>query len=202
MLTFLESLLETLEELSASPWFYFAIFAIALLDSVIPVVPSETTVILGGAAAGSGELSILAVVALGALGALIGDSTAYVLGRSLERPVKRLLFRGPKGAGRLANLSEQIARRGGFLLITARFIPGGRTALTVTCGVTKQPYAAWFLRWDLLAVVIWASYAGGLGYFFGQRFDHGTAFMYAFGTALTVTVIIEIVQRLRHRSSD
>jgi membrane protein DedA with SNARE-associated domain len=76
----LDSMLDWLESFSSSPWFYAVIFAIALLDSVIPVVPSETTVILGGIAAGQDNLSIVLVIGLGALGAFVGDSSAYGLG--------------------------------------------------------------------------------------------------------------------------
>ena len=32
----------------------------------------------------------------------------------------------------------QINDRGGLLLITARFIPGGRTAVTIASGITRQ----------------------------------------------------------------
>ena len=64
------------------------------------------------------------------------------------------------GGGR----TEQIRRRGGLLLLTARFIPGGRTAMTISCGLTGQPFLAWFTRWDLLATFLWASYAGLLGF--------------------------------------
>lgn len=195
------SVLDWLETFSSSPWFYLVIFIIALLDSVIPIVPSETTVIVGGIAAGQGKLSIILVIALGAIGAYIGDSTAYGLGRRSDTLIKRWFFRGEKGEDRLLRAGEQIRKRGGFLLITARFIPGGRTALTFSCGLTRQPFMAWFTRWDILAVIIWASYAGGLGFFFGDRFedDHTAAFWWAFGTALSVTVLIEVVRYLRNR---
>lgn len=198
-----DSVLTWLETFSSSPWFYVVIFVIALLDSVIPVVPSETTVILGGIAAGQGKLSIVAVIAVGALGAYVGDTAAYSLGRRSGTLIKRWFFRGEEGAARLDRAGDQIRKRGGFLLITARFIPGGRTALTFSCGVTKQPFFAWFTRWDILAVIIWASYAGILGYFFGDRFedDHTTAFWWAFGSALSVTVLIEVVRFIRGRLS-
>ncbi|MCP5032344.1 MAG: DedA family protein, partial [Actinomycetia bacterium] len=58
----MNSLLDWLDSFSGSPWFYLVIFVIALLDSVIPVVPSETTVIVGGIAAGQGDLAILLVI--------------------------------------------------------------------------------------------------------------------------------------------
>lgn len=195
------SLLDWLETFSSSPWFYLVIFTIALLDSVIPIVPSETTVILGGIAAGQDRLSIVLVIAIGAFGAYVGDTTAYGLGRRSQTLITRWFFRGEKGADRLSRAGEQIRRRGGLLLITARFIPGGRTALTFSCGLTRQPFFAWFTRWDILAVIIWAGYAGSLGFFFGDRFgdDHATAFWWAFGTALSVTVMIEVVRFVRGR---
>lgn len=200
------AVIDWLDSFSASPWFYLVIFVIALLDSVIPLVPSETTVIVGGIAAGQGDLVAPAVIALGATGAYVGDTTAYLLGRTAGGPITRLFFRGEKGADRLARIGAQIRRRGGFLLVTARFIPGGRTALTFSCGLTRQPFWTWFTRWDLLAVSIWAIYAGSLGYFFGDRFedDHTAAFWWAFGTALAVTLGIEAGRYVRSRlnSSD
>jgi hypothetical protein len=63
---------------------------------------------------------------------------------------------------RLAVARDQIRRRGGLLLITARFLPGGRTVLTLTCGATLQP-RKWFMAWDLAAVLIWATYSAGMG---------------------------------------
>jgi len=197
---FVNSLLDWLQTFTSSPWFYVVIFGIAFFDSVIPAVPSETTVILGGIAAGQGELLIVLVLLLGAVGAFLGDSTAYLIGSRSGGWVSRLLFRGDKGARRLEQAREQIRARGGLLLITARFIPGGRTALTFSCGLTHQRYP-WFVRWDAIACVIWACYAGLLGYFFGERFkdNHTAAFWWAFGTALSVTVLIEVVRWVRHR---
>jgi membrane protein DedA with SNARE-associated domain len=193
-----ESLLGQLETISSSPWFYLAIFGIALLDSVIPAVPSETTVILGGIAAGQGHLAIPVVIGLGALGAFIGDSIAYRLGVQAGPFITGRLFGGERGRARLEAAGEQIRVRGGMLLVTARFIPGGRTAVTFSCGLTGQPYG-WFLRWDAVAVLVWATYAGLLGYLFGERFDHNTAFWWAFGTALSVAATVEVVRAVRRR---
>lgn len=193
-------ILNWLESATSSPWFYLVIFAIALLDSVIPAVPSETTMILGGIAAGQGELIIALVIVLGALGAFAGDQLAYQLGLRASDFLKRRLFSTEKGEERLANASKQIAKRGGPLLITARFIPGGRTAMTCSCGITQQPLG-WFIKWDIIAAILWASYAGGLGFIFGERFedDHTTAFYLAFGAALGITVLIEIVRWVLER---
>ncbi|MGE5210641.1 MAG: DedA family protein, partial [Acidobacteriota bacterium] len=85
-----------------------------------------------------------------------------------------------------------------MLLITARFIPGGRTILTVSSGITAQP-RLWFAAWVAVAGTIWATYAAGLGYIFGQAFedDHAAAFWLAFGTALGITLLSELVRWVR-----
>ena len=72
--------------------------------------------------------------------------------------------------------------------------------LTVSSGLTQQP-RRWFASWVAVAAVIWATYAAGLGYLFGQAFenDHAIAFWLAFGTALGITAMIEIIRWIRDR---
>jgi membrane protein DedA with SNARE-associated domain len=98
----------------------------------------------------------------------------------------------------------QIHERGGLLLVTARFIPGGRTILTLACGITGQP-RRWFVRWASIAAAIWATYAAMLGYLGGRTFqdNHTLAFGVAFGTAVSVTVVIEAVRwALKRRAGE
>lgn len=187
----------------SSNWYFLAIiFGVAFFDSVVPVVPSETMVIIGGVAAGIGDQNVLLVIASGAVGAFLGDNTAYLIGARLSALIQRRADRRPKLQTRLDWAREQIRIRGGLLLITARFIPGGRTALTVTSGITHQP-RRWFMGWVAVAVVIWATYAALLGYIGGQTFEdnHTLAFLVAFGLALAMTGLIELVRHLRARAS-
>ena len=187
-----------LEDFSASGWFLLIIFVIALLDSVIPVVPSETMVIIGGVAAGQGDQVLLLVIVAGATGAFVGDNTAYALGRGLSGWINRKAEERPTWRTRLDWAAEQIQVRGGPLLVTARFIPGGRTALTVSSGITHQP-RRWFVGWVVVAVTIWATYAAVLGWWFGDNFDHTTALLLAFGAALAINVLIEVIRHYRNK---
>jgi membrane-associated protein len=200
---FVTDLIDELNELSGHWWFLAIIFAIAYLDSVIPIVPSETTVILGGVAAGLGDQSLPLVIACGAVGAFLGDNTAYLIGAKMSGFIQRNAAKKPKRQARLDWATTQIRNRGGLLLITARFIPGGRTALTLSSGITHQP-RAWFVSWIALAAAIWASYAALLGYFGGKAFadDHTTAFLVAFGTAIGITLVIEVVRHVRDSSKS
>jgi membrane protein DedA with SNARE-associated domain len=194
-------LIEELDEIAGNWWFLFVIFGIAFLDSVIPVVPSETAVILGGLAAyDHGVDRLLLVIVAGASGAFLGDNFAYLLGHRFRPRVERFASTRPKLSARLDWARTQIRTRGGPLLVTARFIPGGRTALTITSGLTHQP-RRWFASWIGLAAVIWATYASLLGYIGKDRFkdNHTAAFLFAFGAAVSITVVIEIVRHVRSR---
>ncbi|MGA9277107.1 DedA family protein [Ilumatobacter sp.] len=193
---------DRLQDFSAYWWFPLVVFAVALLDSVFPIVPGETMVIVGGVAAGQGNQSIVLIILVAAIGAFIGDNLAYFIGRHFSERVDDWADRKPSRSSRLDAADRQIKIRGGLLLITARFIPGGRTILTISCGLTNQPWP-WFAKWIIIATTIWGSYAALLGYFFGQAFedDHALAFWLAFGAALAITGLIELVRWLRHRGS-
>jgi len=195
-----DSLTSWLTDVSGNWWFLIVIGVIALLDSVIPIVPSETCLIIGGVAAANGEYPLWAVILCGAAGAFLGDNLAYLIGRRAAGRFERRAERKPSFASRLLWAKTQIALRGGLLLITARFIPAGRTVLTLSCGITRQP-RRWFVFWIAIAVAIWATYAALLGYVGGKTFEdnHTAAFLVAFGLALGVTLVIELVRHIRNR---
>jgi len=196
MLAILDDVFDRLQDVSNSHWFYAIIAAIALLDSIIPIVPSETAVILGGIAAAQHHLNIWVVIGTGAFGALVGDNVAYSIGKRFSGPIQRWYNKKPKRARKLEWATNQLRTRGGSLLLTARFIPGGRTIITLTSGITNQK--RWkFIFFVIIACSLWAGYAAGLGYLFGDRFEKGskTALLLALGVALSLTVLIEIVRR-------
>ncbi|MFK8024183.1 MAG: DedA family protein [Ilumatobacter sp.] len=191
-----------LEDFSTNWWFLLVIVVVAFLDSVFPVVPSEGLMIVGGVAAGQGNQQIALVIVCGAVGAFCGDNLAYWIGRRFSGRVDRWADRRLKRRSRLDAAGRQLRVRGGPLLVTARFVPGGRTVLTVSSGLTGQPWR-WFMRWIAVAATLWAVYAGSVGFFFGQVFEdnYTLAFWLAFVAALSVTGIIELIRWLRARGA-
>lgn len=200
VLAVLDDLFNGLEKVSTSQWFYLIIFSIAFLDSVFPVVPSETAVILGGIAAGQGHLNLAAVIFLGATGAALGDNTAYAIGYRFSAPIQRWYAKKEKRARKLEWANDQLRVRGGSLLLTARFIPGGRTVVTVSSGITRQPRRR-FATFVALACVVWALYAAILGFVAGEQFkdSHTKAFVFAFIAAVSVSGLLEVVQHFRKK---
>lgn len=186
---------------SGSSWSYFVIFIIAVIDAFFPVVPSETVLVIGGSFAASGDLNLLLVIVAGAAGAILGDNISYGIGSWVgERTVKRW-FRSEKAHKRLEWAERTLDERGAYIIIIARFIPGGRTAVTFSAGYI--PTFAWrrFIVYDIAAGCIWATYAVLLGYFGGKTFeDHplwGVAL--ALGIALTLGLVVELVRHVRQR---
>jgi membrane-associated protein len=172
----------------ASGWAYAIILVLALLDALVPVVPSESSVITAGVLASSGELSVPLIVAAAATGAFAGDNTAYLLGRRFGRRIEARFFNGERGRKQIRWAERQLDERGGELIVIGRFIPGGRTAVTLSAGTLRYPWRR-FALFDGVAALGWAFYATLLGYFGGRAFEHAPwkglllAFAIAFGVA-------------------
>jgi membrane protein DedA with SNARE-associated domain len=187
----------------STDWSYAAIFAVAAIDAFFPLVPSETVVITGGVLAGAGDLSLLLVILCASTGAIVGDNISYGLGHWLgEHTVKRV-FRGEKSHKGFEWAERQLEERGTYLIVVARFIPGGRTATTFSAGYIQTfPYRR-FIAADVLAGFIWGTYAACLGYFGGKTFEQQpwkgliVAFVVAVGIATTVEVVRHRRQKRR-----
>ena len=192
------------EWVSGEWWSYLIIFGIAVVDAFFPVVPSETLVVIGGSLAASGDLVLILVVLAGATGAVIGDNISYWIGHFVgERTVKRL-FRTEKWHRRLEWAEQTLDERGAYIILIARFIPGGRTAVTFSAGYVQTFPWRRFIVYDITAGILWATYAASLGYFGGKTFeDHpfwGLAL--ALGLALTAGLVVELVRHMLKRRRE
>ena len=119
---------------------YAVAVLVPALDALIPLLPSETVVIaLGVATAGSADPRIGVLVALAAFGAFLGDNVAYLIGRRFGPAVERRLLIGERGQRRRAWAQRSLDRFGARIIVACRFVPGGRTAVTLTCGLVGFP---------------------------------------------------------------
>jgi len=184
----------------ASGWAYAIIFLLALLDALVPVVPSETSVITAGVVASSGDLSVPAIVLAAAGGAFAGDNTAYLLGRRFGTRIEARFFSGERGRKQIQWAERQLAERGGELIVIGRFIPGGRTAVTLSAGTLQYPWRR-FVLFDAAAALIWALYATLLGYFGGRAFEDAPwkGLLLALAIAFGVAGLIELTRWLLKR---
>jgi membrane-associated protein len=188
----------------ASGWAYAILFGFAFLDALLPVVPSETAVITAGVVAATGHLSLPLILAAAVCGAFAGDNAAYAIGFRFGPYAKDRYFRGDRGRRTIRWSERQLAERGGELILVARFVPGGRTAVMLTAGAARYPWSR-FAVFDAVAGLVWASYAALLGYFGGKAFEHmpGVGLILALAIAFAVTGALELGRRYarRHRRS-
>jgi membrane protein DedA with SNARE-associated domain len=177
---------------------YLIAFFIPALDAVFPVLPGESAIIaLGVTTAGSVDPRIALLVGCAAAGAFIGDNVCYLLGRRFGPAVQRRFFATPKGAKARAWAERSLDRYGTQLIVVCRFIPGGRTAVTLTCGLTGYPRRR-FVPATAVAAVIWALYAFFIGRLGGQAFENNpwAGLVIAFGASIAISAVIEVIRRL------
>jgi membrane-associated protein len=181
---------------------YVIAILVPALDAVLPVLPSETAIIaLGVATAGSTDPRIALLVFCCAAGAFLGDNLSYLLGRRFGPWAERRFFPGAKGARRRAWAERSLEQFGTPLIVVCRFVPGGRTAVTLCCGIIGYSRRR-FIVATALAGSIWAVYSFFLGRLGGKAFaDQPLAGLaVAFGVTVVISGLVELIRRIRrHR---
>jgi membrane protein DedA with SNARE-associated domain len=183
---------------------YLVAIILPALDAIFPVLPSETVVIaLGVATAGSADPRIAVLVACAAVGAFLGDNLCYLLGRRFGPYVERRFFSGEKGARRRAWAVRSLDRYGMPLIIVCRFIPGGRTAVTLTCGIVRYDRRRFIIA-TASAGTLWAIYAFFAGRLGGKAFEDRpwVGLLLAFAGTLAVSGLIEVIRRIASRTGQ
>jgi membrane protein DedA with SNARE-associated domain len=192
-----QSLLHLLGE---PPLAYLILFAIAAGDAVFPAFPSETAAITAGLLSAVGDLNVGLAIASAASGAFVGDNSSYLVGRFAGSPIRRRYFGEGRGKQAVGWAERQLEDRGGYVIVVARFIPGGRTAATFTAGTVR--FSWWrFAFFAAVAGIIWATYAVMLGYFGGRMFEQHPwlGLLVALGIAFTITAVVEGRRHLRRK---
>lgn len=182
-----EAILGPLEHMMTSPWLYAALVGICFLDAVVPVFPSEAPLILAGVYAASditNAPNVVLVVLASAAGACLGDHMSYFLGKTLG---DRLLG-GERRAKAVHRVRKILHDRGSWALLVVRFIPGGRSAATLSLGTTHYPLLSKFTPYDLLATVLWAVHGTIIGYVGGATFRDNPLAAMATGIGLAMLI--------------
>jgi membrane protein DedA with SNARE-associated domain len=173
----------------ASPWVYAALFALAAIDGFLPVVPSETLIVTAGVYAANGVTSLPAVVGVAALGAFAGDHASYAIGRAAGGRLRRR--REGRSAAALTWAAGQLRERGGSILIVCRYIPGARTATTLTAGTVRHPLRS-FSPFVAAAGLSWGVYTATIGYVGGSAFEDSPLLGVVLGLAIALSGLARV----------
>ena len=195
-----DAVLGWVQDLMSSPWLYLALFVLSAVDGFLPLLPSETVVITAGVFAATGQPELAAVVAVAALGALAGDHTSYLIGHLAGPGLQARARPGSRRRAGLDRAERLLASRGGMLLVTARYVPGARTAVTLTAGAVARPLRH-FSPFAALGALTWAGWSAAVGYVGGLAFEEDPlrGLLVGLGVALGLTALGELARHLVQR---
>lgn len=180
---------------------YPGIAAIVGLESAGLPLPGETALIAASYLAATGHLSLPLVIGSAALGAIVGDSVGYAIGRKGGR---RFLERRGRWIGitpeKLAKADDYFARHGAKTVFFGRFVALLRILAGPLAGASRMPYRR-FLAANFAGALAWATTMGTLAFLFGKPV---AAFLSSLGVwallALAVLLIARFaIKRLRLR---
>lgn len=176
---------------------YPLLFALVGGESAGLLVPGETALIFAAALASQGRLSLLAVIAIAAGAAILGDNIGYLIGR---RGLRWLFDHPGRSAARRKQLlirSEAFfERHGSAAVFFGRWLPGLRVFAAWLAGANRMRWPR-FLFWNALGGIGWASTIGVLSYLLGKSVGN---FAWAIGlVGLGIAGIIALLRWLHTR---
>ena len=197
----MEELSRAVLEIAASPWIYPALFLLVVADAFLVILPSETVVVaLGALAASSGEPAVALLVPVAAVGALVGDTLCYLIGRRIGIDRWGWMRRG-RIAAALARARRTVLTRPAVLIFTARYIPYARIAVNLSAGAAGLPPRR-FLPLAAVAGLAWAIYNLTVGAVFGTALPDSPLLAIAISVvvAIVLGVVVDlVVQRVAAR---
>lgn len=179
----------------AAEYGYLAIFLVVAGDGIFPILPGETSIVAGAVFAAEGDLTLWGVILVGAVGAVVGDSIAYWVGRGGAPWIRGAITR-MAGEHRTHAAERMVRRHGPALVFTGRFLPGIRIGINMACGAGQMSYRR-FLMFDAAGAVCWSAQAALIGYFAGKAFANQiwVALVVALGVAALVALFVIIRER-------
>jgi membrane protein DedA with SNARE-associated domain len=187
---------------------YLAIFALMVLESACIPIPSEVTMLFGGALvtapflAPDQRLSLALVVVAGAGGNVVGSWLAYWLGAAGGRPLLdrwgRYLLVRPHEIDRAHAWFE---RRGPAAVFVGRLLPVVRTFISVPAGVAGMDLGR-FTLYTALGCIPWCLALAGIGAAVGERWESLAATLRPFSWAIAVAGLVAVAWWVRRRLAD
>ena len=153
---------------------YLAISLAMFLENIIPPIPSEIIMPLGGFFVYQQKLNFYILVFWGLLGTVAGSLPWYYLGKLVnEKRLSNFLDKRGKYIGitsdDLAKSKRWFDKYGVSLVFWGRLVPGIRTLISVPAGMELMPLKR-FLVWTTLGSLIWVTLLTYAGYIFGENY--------------------------------
>jgi membrane-associated protein len=154
-------------------WVYAVLFLIVFCETglvVLPFLPGDSLLFIGGAFAATHEMNLGALLTLLIVAAVTGNTLNYLIGRAIGPKVfntsipvlERFLDRAA-----LQKTHDFYERHGGKTIVLARFIPVVRTFAPFVAGVSQMSMRR-FQFFNIAGALFWVLLLVLLGFFFGN----------------------------------
>jgi membrane-associated protein len=154
-------------------WVYAVLFLIVFSETglvILPFLPGDSLLFIGGAFAATHEMNLGALISLLVVAAVLGNTVNYLIGRAIGPKVfntripvlERFLDRAA-----LQKTHDFYERHGGKTIVLARFIPVVRTFAPFVAGVSQMSMQR-FQLFNIAGGLFWVLLLVLLGYFFGN----------------------------------
>ncbi|MDB5762282.1 MAG: hypothetical protein JWQ21_1277 [Herminiimonas sp.] len=133
---------------------------------IVPFLPGDTLLFIGGAFCASGAMNVWVLMALLIAAAVIGNTVNYWIGSAIGHKVFTHNYRWIDKAA-LQKTHAFYENHGGKTIILSRFIPIVRTFAPFVAGVSEMTFAK-FQFYNITGAVLWVVGLVAAGYFFGN----------------------------------
>ncbi len=187
---------------------YFIIGFAMFLENIIPPIPSEIIMPLGGFFVYQGTLNFYILVFFGLLGTVLGALPWYYLGKLLN---EKKLSTFIENKGKFIGITTQDLKKsrlwfdkyGVSLVFWGRLVPGIRTLISVPAGIELMPFGK-FLIWTSLGSLVWVIALTIAGYIFGENYpliesymDNFKVFLKPILLALIIYFLFKFIKKVR-----
>lgn len=148
---------------------YLTLFAIFFSETglvVMAFLPGDSLLFVAGAVAATGAMDVGVLMAVVILGAALGNTLNYYIGRWLGRKIYDGSIRWIDQAA-LKKTHDFYDRHGGKTIVIARFIPIVRSFAPLVAGAAGMPLNR-FQFYSISGAVLWIVSLVGGGYLFGN----------------------------------
>ena len=172
---------------------YLVLTALLVLENLFPPIPSEIILPFAGALVAEGGMSFPLAVLFATLGSLTGALLLYAIGRWGGRP---LIYRH----SRILRINEQqldradawFDKRGPWIILFGRLIPGVRSIVSVPAGASEMPLTQ-FVALTTLGSAIWNAACIGAGWALGANWDEASSVVDSVSSIVYVLLALSLV---------
>ena len=179
---------------------YFGIFLMMVIENVIPPIPSDVIMGLGGMAVARGQMDFVPLILWGTAGSVAGNYFWYEIGRRFGyQRLRPLVDRFGRWATieweEVEKLHDFFVKHGQWVVFILRFLPAGRTIISLPAGMVRMSHWRFTLA-TAAGSLIWNCVLVGAGYYLGANFHELDRFVGPVSVATIVVIVIVYIYRI------